>query len=178
MVRDVSFSLYEGEIVGIRRTDGRGRAPRQRARSSAWTPRTSGQILLDGQEVNIRLVRWTPSKQRDRAARPEDRKKDGLCTKLSHARKHRAAESGYHLRAKLGVVQQQQGGTTVRRRPSTNLLHQDRRPWRSDAGNLSGGNQQKVVVGKVAGAQQSGVVIFDEPTRGIDVGCEGRDLPT
>ncbi len=99
---------------------------------------------------------------------PEDRKKDGLCTKLSI--RHNIALPNLDLICdKLGVVrtkkEEEMCAEAVQnlkiKTPNVDVL----------AGNLSGGNQQKVVVGKWL-ARNSRVVIFDEPTRGIDVAAK------
>lgn len=99
---------------------------------------------------------------------PEDRKKDGLCTKLS-IRHNIALPNLDILCNKLGVVsskkEDQMCDEAVEnlkiKTPNVDI----------NAGNLSGGNQQKVVVGKWL-ARNSKVVIFDEPTRGIDVAAK------
>ena len=80
MVRDVSFSLYEGEIVGFAGLMGAGRTETTRAIFGV-DAKESGQILLDGAEVAIR--RPLDAIQAGIVLAPEDRKKDGLCTKLS-----------------------------------------------------------------------------------------------
>ncbi len=80
MVRDVSFDLYEGEIVGFAGLMGAGRTETTRAIFGV-DPKESGQILLNGQEVQIRKP--SDAIRAGIVLAPEDRKKDGLCTKLS-----------------------------------------------------------------------------------------------
>ena len=96
---------------------------------------------------------------------PEDRKKDGLCVKLS-VKSNVELHNLDFLATTLGVVD------TIKVAQVTDKSIKDlslRLPNADvDAISLSGGNQQKVVVAKWL-ARQSRVVIFDEPTRGIDV---------
>ena len=80
LVRDINFSLYEGEIVGFAGLMGAGRTETTRAIFGV-DPKTSGQIILDGQEVSIRCP--MDAIKAGIVLAPEDRKKDGLCTKLS-----------------------------------------------------------------------------------------------
>ena len=80
MVRDIDFSLYEGEIVGFAGLMGAGRTETTRAIFGV-DPKEGGQILLDGQEVTIKNPK--DAIQAGIVLAPEDRKKDGLCTKLS-----------------------------------------------------------------------------------------------
>ena len=92
---------------------------------------------------------------------PEDRKKDGLCTKLSI--RHNIALPNLDLLCnKLGVVSDQRSMRMCDR--VVENLKVKTPTVEVEAGNLSGGNQQKVVVGKWL-ARNSRVVIFDEPTR-------------
>ena len=165
MVRDINFELYAGEIVGFAGLMGAGRTETTRA-IFGIDPKESGELILDGKEVKI-----TCPKDAIRAGivlAPEDRKKDGLCTKLS-IRQNIALPNLDLLCSKLGVVSSKK---------------EDEMCWKAvenltiktpnvdiDAANLSGGNQQKVVVGKWL-ARNSRVVIFDEPTRGIDVAAK------
>ena len=165
MVRDVSFSVYEGEIVGFAGLMGAGRTETTRA-IFGIDKAESGEIILDGKEVTI-------NKPQDAirvgiVLAPEDRKKDGLCTKLSI--RHNIALPNLDLICnKLGVVLSkkeekicEEAVKNLRiKTPNVDI----------NAGNLSGGNQQKVVVGKWL-ARNSRVVIFDEPTRGIDVAAK------
>ena len=99
---------------------------------------------------------------------PEDRKKDGLCTKLS-IRGNIALPNLDILCNKFGVVNRKKEAEIVER--SVKELTIKLASSESDAGSLSGGNQQKVVVAKWL-ARNSRVVIFDEPTRGIDVAAK------
>lgn len=165
MVRDVSFDLYKGEIVGFAGLMGAGRTETTRAIFGV-DPKESGQILLNGQEVQIRKP--SDAIRAGIVLAPEDRKKDGLCTKLS-IRQNIALPNLDLLCDKAGVVS---------RRKETEMCDQAVKNLKIktpnveiNADNLSGGNQQKVVVGKWL-ARDSKVVIFDEPTRGIDVAAK------
>jgi len=165
MVRDIHLDLYEGEIVGIAGLMGAGRTETTRAIFGV-DPKISGEIILDGKEVHIKKP-----KDAIRAGivlAPEDRKKDGLCTKLSVA-DNIALPNLDILCNKAGVVNRKKQDKMTAETVS-NLKIKLAGDY-VDAGNLSGGNQQKVVVGKWL-ARNSRVVIFDEPTRGIDVAAK------
>ncbi len=165
MVRDVSFSLYEGEIVGFAGLMGAGRTETTRA-IFGIDPKESGEILLDGKELSINKP--MDSIRSGVVLAPEDRKKDGLCTKLS-VRQNLALPNLDMICKTGGIINSKKEDelcgkavTDLRiKLPNTEV----------NADTLSGGNQQKVVVGKWL-ARNSRVVIFDEPTRGIDVGAK------
>ncbi len=99
---------------------------------------------------------------------PEDRKKDGLCTKLS-IRENLALPNLDRLCNRLGIVGRKAETELVQRAVENFCIKLS--SMEADAGSLSGGNQQKLVVGKWM-ARDSQVVIFDEPTRGIDVAAK------
>lgn len=165
MVRDINFSLYEGEIVGFAGLMGAGRTETTRAIFGV-DAKDSGEFYLDGQKIEIHSP--MDAIKNGVVLAPEDRKKDGLCTKLS-IRQNLALPNLDIICSKLGVI---------RKSKEDELCEEAVRNLRIktpnveiDSGNLSGGNQQKVVVGKWL-ARNSRVVIFDEPTRGIDVGAK------
>ncbi len=165
MVRDVSFDLYEGEIVGFAGLMGAGRTETTRAIFGV-DPKTGGEIILDGREIKIHKPE--DAIRAGIVLAPEDRKKDGLCTKLSI--RHNIALPNLDLICnKLGVV------SSAREKEMCSRVVKDLKvktpTGEVSAGNLSGGNQQKIVVGKWL-ARDSRVVIFDEPTRGIDVAAK------
>lgn len=165
MVRDINFDLYEGEIVGFAGLMGAGRTETTRAIFGV-DPKESGEILLDGKPLKIGCP--MDAIRAGIVLAPEDRKKDGLCTKLS-IRDNIALPNLDILCDKFGVVnrrkEKEMSDKAVRdlmiKLPNDQV----------NAGSLSGGNQQKVVVGKWL-ARNSRVVIFDEPTRGIDVAAK------
>ncbi|MDR0764286.1 MAG: sugar ABC transporter ATP-binding protein [Synergistaceae bacterium] len=164
-VKNVSLELYEGEIVGVAGLMGAGRTELTRA-IFGIDPNDGGEIFLDGRRVTIN--RPSDSISAGIVLAPEDRKKDGLCVRLS-VRENIALPNLDSLCGGAGVVnrarEMKMVGETVK-----NLAIKLSGP-EVNAGNLSGGNQQKVVVGKWL-ARNSRVVIFDEPTRGIDVAAK------
>ena len=165
MVRDINFSVYEGEIVGFAGLMGAGRTETTRAIFGA-DPKESGEIYVDGNIVKIN--RPEDAIRNGVVLAPEDRKKDGLCTKLSI--RHNLALPNLDLLCnKLGAVDGKKENALCERAVSDLKIKTPNVDI--DSGNLSGGNQQKVVVGKWL-ARDSRVVIFDEPTRGIDVGAK------
>ncbi|MCR5687952.1 MAG: sugar ABC transporter ATP-binding protein [Lachnospiraceae bacterium] len=164
-VRDVSFSLHEGEIVGFAGLMGAGRTETTRAIFGV-DKKESGTIILDDKEV--RIENPMDAIRAGIVLAPEDRKKDGLCTKLT-IRENVALPNLDMICGRDGVIN---------RKKETQMCEEAIRNLSIktpgidiDAGSLSGGNQQKVVVGKWL-ARKSRVVIFDEPTRGIDVGAK------
>ena len=165
MVRDINFSLYEGEIVGFAGLMGAGRTETTRAIFGV-DPKESGTIILDGKELKINNP--MDAIKAGVVLAPEDRKKDGLCTKLS-IRHNFGLPNLDIICDSLGFVNSKKEDELCQKEiddlmiklPNTDV----------DAGSLSGGNQQKVVIGKWM-ARQSRVIIFDEPTRGIDVGAK------
>lgn len=165
MVRDVSFDLYEGEIVGFAGLMGAGRTETTRAIFGV-DPKESGEIVLDGRRLTINGPQ--DAIRAGLVLAPEDRKKDGLCTKLS-IRHNIALPNLDLLCSRLGVVSRAKEDAMCQK--AVEDLKIKTPDVDVDAGNLSGGNQQKVVVGKWL-ARDSRVVIFDEPTRGIDVAAK------
>ncbi len=165
MVRDINFSLYKGEIVGFAGLMGAGRTETTRAIFGV-DPKESGEIYLEGNKLKIGNP--LDAIKAGIVLAPEDRKKDGLCTKLS-IRQNIALPNLDTIGGKSGVlnssIEDELCDKAVRelsiKTPSVER----------DAATLSGGNQQKVVVGKWL-VRDSKVVMFDEPTRGIDVGAK------
>lgn len=165
MVRNVSFRVHRGEIVGIAGLMGAGRTETTRA-IFGIDPKQSGEFFLDGKPVRIENAR--SAIRQGVVLVPEDRKKDGLCTKLS-VRENIALPNLDILCGRLGVVDRRREALMVERtRTSLSVRMRDAETL---AASLSGGNQQKIVVGKWL-SRTSRVVIFDEPTRGIDVAAK------
>ena len=165
MVRDINFELYAGEIVGFAGLVGAGRTETTRAIFGA-DPKSEGTIFLEGEEVKINCV--NDSIKAGIVLAPEDRKRDGLCTKLS-LRDNIALPNLDFLCSKIGIVKNKEINETCNKAIGNFKIKTA--GLDVDAGTLSGGNQQKVVVAKWL-ARNSKVVIFDEPTRGIDVAAK------
>ena len=165
MVRDINFTVYEGEIVGFAGLMGAGRTETTRA-IFVVDPKESGEIYVDDKKVEIKCP--MDAIRNGVVLAPEDRKKDGLCTKLSI--RHNLTLPNLDIVCnKLGVVNGRKEDALCEKAVADLKIKTP--DVEVDSGNLSGGNQQKVVVGKWL-ARDSRVVIFDEPTRGIDVGAK------
>lgn len=165
MVRDINFTVYEGEIVGFAGLMGAGRTETTRAIFGV-DPKESGEIYVDDKKVEIKCP--MDAIRNGVVLAPEDRKKDGLCTKLSI--RHNLTLPNLDIVCnKLGVVNGRKEDALCEKAVADLKIKTP--DVEVDSGNLSGGNQQKVVVGKWL-ARDSRVVIFDEPTRGIDVGAK------
>ncbi len=165
MVRNINFDLYEGEIVGIAGLMGAGRTETTRA-IFGIDPKESGEIILDGKTITINKP--LDAIQAGIVLAPEDRKKDGLCTKLS-VRDNISLPNLDILCNALSIVDRKKEKSMSEKAVSDLKIKLP--TTEVDAGSLSGGNQQKVVVAKWL-ARNSRVVIFDEPTRGIDVAAK------
>ena len=142
MVRDINFSLYEGEIVGFAGLMGAGRTETTRAIFGV-DPKESGEFYLDGQKIEIHNP--MDAIRNGVVLAPEDRKKDGLCTKLS-IRQNLALPNLDIICNKLGVIRKSKEDELCAE--AVQNLRIKTPNVEVDSGNLSGGNQQKVVVGK------------------------------
>ncbi|AEF80612.1 sugar ABC transporter ATP-binding protein [Leadbettera azotonutricia] len=165
LVRDVSFELHEGEIVGIAGLMGAGRTETTRALYGI-DQKQSGEIILDGKPITINKP--VDSIRAGIVLIPEDRKKDGLFTKLS-VKSNIGLPNLDMLSDIFGIVSKSKEKEMALK--SVDDLKIKLSTVESDAANLSGGNQQKVVVGKWM-SRSFRVAIFDEPTRGIDVAAK------
>ena len=163
-VRDVSFAVRRGEILALTGLVGAGRTETVRLIFGA-DPREAGEIRLDGNVLAIR------SPQEAIAAGigllTEDRKLQGLV--LGHSVRENFGLPNLQRLSTRGFVQLRREREEFGRyvdQLKIKVPNQEQR-----AGNLSGGNQQKVVLAKWL-ARNCEVLIFDEPTRGIDVGAK------
>jgi ribose transport system ATP-binding protein len=163
VLTDISFLLRAGEVVGIAGLLGAGRS--ELARVLAGADRAdAGRILRDGEVVSFRSPADAIAK--GIGLLPEDRKAQGLVAALTVAR-NLSLPHGRRL-ARVGFLPSQCEERFCE--PVVNELRVKATPTQT-VKLLSGGNQQKVVLGKwVAGDAR--VFIFDEPTRGVDVGAK------
>lgn len=165
-VKDVSFSLRKGEILGFAGLMGAGRTETMRLVCGA-DPREAGKIIVRGEEADIRTPR--DGVKYGIGYLSEDRKRYGLClglavsenialpslerfTKAAVVSRHGIHRQAHHYRDRINI-----------KTPSLD----------TQVVSLSGGNQQKVVLAKWL-LRDCDVLIFDEPTRGIDVGAKNE----
>jgi ribose transport system ATP-binding protein len=162
----VSFNAYRGEILGFAGLVGSGRTELMQAIFGA-TPALSGSMQLEGQPFRPR--RPADAIERGVYLAPEDRKRHGLVLPMSVAQNTSLpAVRGYARFGFLDRARERRVAETevARFRVKTPTILQP-------VVNLSGGNQQKVVLGKWL-AMNPRVLILDEPTRGIDVGAKAE----
>ncbi len=160
----VNFEAYNGQILGFAGLVGAGRTETMRAIFGA-DPIDGGKIYIQGKEVNIKSPRQAIAE--GIAFLTEDRKGQGLVlaqsirTNLILANL-KGFSNGPFLNEKKIEEEGQKNISSLRiKTPSIDEI----------VGQLSGGNQQKVVIGKWVNTDAS-IIIFDEPTRGIDVGAK------
>ena len=165
MVKGISFDAYEGEVLGFSGLVGAGRTEAMRAIFGADV-KDSGQIILDGKELKIKSP--ADAIRQGIVLAPEDRKKDGLCTKLT-IRDNIALPNLDLICNAISAVRKKKENEMIEKGKSSLTIKMAGADIA--AASLSGGNQQKVVVAKWL-ARNSRVIIFDEPTRGIDVAAK------
>jgi len=163
-VRDVSFTVREGEILGIAGLMGAGRTETVRAIFGA-DKKDSGQLILNGQE--IRIDKPQEAIETGIFCVPEDRKRDGLC--ISMPVYQNATLPNMEKVTYRGIVDTKKEILIAENMVKQLTIHTP--SVFQIVKNLSGGNQQKIVVGKWL-VKPAHVILFDEPTRGIDVGAK------
>ncbi len=160
---NISFEVRAGEILGVAGLVGAGRSEVMRGISGA-DPFDAGEIEIDGKPFRPRGPR--SAIRRGVAYLPEDRKEQGLV--LSMSCRENIALATLDRFSPAGFVR----GRALRARTSEVAERlRLRGNIAADARTLSGGNQQKLVIGKWV-LSDAKVLIFDEPTRGIDVGAK------
>lgn len=166
-VRQVSLTVCKGEIVGVAGLIGAGRT--ELARLICGADRlTSGEILLNGQPVTIKSpadavrhgIGWVP----------EDRKLHGLVLGMD-VQENVTLAILQRISNRLGAVQQNKARSITEHYVKTLSIATP--GLRQTVRNLSGGNQQKVVLAKWLNTHPK-LLIMDEPTRGIDIGAKAE----
>jgi len=162
--KNMNLKIHKGEIVGLGGLVGAGRTELAEMIFGA-VPKQSGQMIFKGREVNPK----SPREAIDLgiALVPEDRKRHGAMLGISI--KNNINMPIYEKNSTLSVINSKKEMETAEKYQKsmaikTPTLHQLVK-------NLSGGNQQKVILGRWLAAD-SELIIFDEPTRGIDVGAK------
>jgi ribose transport system ATP-binding protein len=165
IIKNISFDLHQGEVLGLAGLMGAGRTELARAIFGADS-KDDGKIVIEGKQVHI----TNPNEAINAgiAYLSEDRKRDGLALQLQVDENVTLANvlSVSNILGIISKIQEKAVSTEFVKslRIKTPSLEQK-------VVNLSGGNQQKIVIAKWL-CRKSKVIIFDEPTRGIDVGAK------
>ena len=165
-VRNVSFQLRKGEVLGVSGLVGAGRTELLRLVAGVDRP-SGGEIRIQGKPLRTGSPRAAIAA--GLGLLPEERKRDGIVARRSI--RSNIALSSMHRFSRFGFVRQRALG-----RESLALMREmNLRPLMIDRpiGQFSGGNQQKAIIGRWIAAGAS-ILLFDEPTRGIDVGAKAE----
>ncbi len=166
MVKDVSFELRKGEILGFSGLMGAGRTETARALFGA-DPKQSGDIYVNGKKVDIKNPQ--DAVKCGIGYLSEDRKRYGIVVDKTVAENSTMASLEFYMKGmfidkkKENEAAQKYVDLLRTKTPGVDQL----------VVNLSGGNQQKVVIAKWL-IRNCDILIFDEPTRGIDVGAKSE----
>ncbi|MCL1815013.1 MAG: sugar ABC transporter ATP-binding protein [Treponema sp.] len=167
MVRDVSFELHKGEILGFAGLLGAGRTETMRLLFGA-DKRDRGEIFIRGKPEAIKHPKDAVGLGIGYLS--EDRKLYGLALNMP-VRVNTVMASLSKFINPLGMIQKQKEKEITKE--YVKKLNTKTPSIEQPAKNLSGGNQQKVVIGKWL-VRDCDILVFDEPTRGIDVGAKGE----
>ncbi len=162
----VSIKLYRGEILGIAGLVGAGRSELVRAIFGA-DKKKSGQIFIDGEAVNIHSP--VDAVRLGLGLVPEDRKSQGLLSSMSVAKN--ITITNLEKLSKAGFINKRKEADAAN--SLTERLKIRLRSIQQNINSLSGGNQQKVILARWLDSNAS-IIIFDEPTRGIDVAAKAQ----
>lgn len=163
-LKDVSFELQEGEVLGLAGLMGSGRTEVVES-LFGLNKDASGQVTINGQPYEIKGVRHAIDS--GLALIPEDRRREGLV--LMHSVEENLIVPIFD-KLKRGLLLENKKVADIAERSISDMAiktHSRKTP----AFNLSGGNQQKIVVGKWLNSAPS-VLLLDEPTAGVDVGSK------
>ena len=165
LVDDVSFNVRKGEVLGIAGLMGAGRSELLMSIFGAWRGSSMGEVFVEGEKVSIN----SPSDAIKRGIGfvTEDRKRFGLI--LDQTISDNSTLAG--LKRISGEFLTNRSRETAATRKVMDSLHVKAGSPLTVTGTLSGGNQQKVVLGKWLLTNPK-VLFLDEPTRGIDVGAK------
>ena len=166
-VNGVSFEVRAGEIVGLAGLVGAGRTEIVRAIAGADIA-TSGEIAVDGRAVAVRSPH--AGIEAGIAFITEDRKAQGLVLGMTVRENTTLAHLADFVDRNLLVNEMRERAATTE---MIDELHTRATGTEQTVGTLSGGNQQKVVLGKWL-LGNARVILFDEPTRGIDIGAKSE----
>jgi ABC-type sugar transport system ATPase subunit len=167
MIEHVSFELHKGEIAGLAGLIGAGRTELARLLMGAER-KTSGVMQLGGREVDIRHPAQAVACGMVYAS--EDRKRFGLVLPMT-VRENTTMSAHRRILSRLGLINPHKENELTD--SYIGALRMKVSGREQVARNLSGGNQQKVVLAKCLAAKPR-VLILDEPTRGIDVGAKSE----
>ena len=162
-LRNVNFTLHKGEILGFYGLIGAGKS--EIARAIYGADSYTGRIIFDGVEQKNKSVH--AALLRGVTMSPEERRTEGICTMLSIA--SNVPMMNFNTVSRFGIrntkLQSQVANKYIK------AIGINCRNENQSVAYLSGGNQQKVVIGKCLNAAPR-VLLLDEPTRGVDVGAK------
>ena len=165
-VKDVSFEVRKGEILGFAGLMGAGRTETARLIFGA-DQRSSGQISVNGKEVKIKSP--YDAVRAGIGYLSEDRKRFGLAVGMTITDNTIMADLDAFCTG--GIINDKKAEEAAKK--YVDLINIKTPSVRQKVSNLSGGNQQKVVIAKWL-LRNCDILIFDEPTRGIDVGAKSE----
>ena len=165
-VKNASLTLHQGEVLGIAGLVGAGRTELLRLIAGIDRP-DSGTVQVRGKRVTGNNPR--AAIQSGLGLLPEERKRDGIIRERPVS--SNVALPSFQLFSSLGLIRRKK----IERASLDILRDMDLRPLNIDKpiGTFSGGNQQKVIIGRWLAASAE-ILLFDEPTRGIDVGAKAE----
>jgi ribose transport system ATP-binding protein len=166
-LRDVSFDLHEGEVLGVGGLQGHGQ--RDLFQGLFGASRTGGSVTLWGNPSRIRTPRDALTGRDGLALVPEDRRGQGLL--LTRSVRENLTLSVIRRFTSRGFLDPVREAALVRE--MVDFLRIRTESPEQPAGTLSGGNQQKVIFGKMLLTEARVLLLYD-PTRGVDVGTKGE----
>jgi ABC-type sugar transport system ATPase subunit len=165
VVKNVSFSVRKGEILGLAGLIGSGRTELAMNLIGAWGINSGGKLVLEGRALTIRNPH--EAIKAGISCLSENRKEQGLVLLLGV--KENITAAAINLVARSGIIDHSLAAKEAHRYVDT--LRIKCYSIEQEVGNLSGGNQQKVCFAKWMMTRPK-VLILDEPTRGVDVGAK------
>jgi len=165
-LKDISLKLHVGEVIGLGGLDGQGQRELLLALFGVLRG-TTGEVLIDGRPVAIAGPHVAKRKQIGMALIPEDRKTEGLMLPMSV--RDNLSFAALDTLSRWGIVDAAAERAAVER--IVRLLAVRTDGTYLPAGSLSGGNQQKLVIGKWL-MMAPRILLLNDPTRGIDVGTK------